>query len=236
MAFESLSDATFTRDQIAIAFTHGRLGAGHVGIAFHTPKDGRQVTHLAWHRQLKVDSIPNEVEGCWACTTVQLPASASRQLVAVVRGVAKKRPQISYGIGAIAAKGSFSANGSYRPPKGSDGLTCSTFIAEVFRAACIPFVNYDTWPSGPQNDAWGDAVCQELERTGVPADHVAAVRKNIGGLRLRPYEAVGAAMLPINQRPGTYAAVQVGANAADVALRQICPPHRLAPLARLQLT
>ncbi|MDG0065847.1 hypothetical protein MMB92_17945 [Burkholderia sp. IO2] len=233
MPFENLEAATFTRDQVAIAFTRGRYGSGHIGIAFHTPKDGAQVTHLAWHKQFKVDAIPSEVSGCWACATVALPPSASKQLVAVVRGVSKKKPQINYGLGAIAAKGSFSANGSYQPPRGSDGLTCTTFVVEVFRAASIPLVDYDNWPALPDNVAWGESVCQALAGSGATDDHVNAVRRNIGGLRVRPYEAVGAALLPPNQRPANHAAVQAGAASADTALGTICP--RKIPIAITQL-
>ncbi len=223
MPFESLQGATFTRDQVAIAFTRGAFGTGHLGIAFHSAHDGPKVTHLAWHQQLQVDTIPQEVQGCWACATVTLPPSASKQLVAVVRAVSKKKPQINYGLAAIAAKGSFSANGSYKPPRGSDGLTCTTFVVEVFRAASIPLVNYQNWPSDPANVAWGESVCTELARRGASQEHVDAVRKNIGGLRVRPYEAVGAALLPPNQRPAVHADVQVGAASADTALNTICP-------------
>jgi hypothetical protein len=161
--------------------------------------------------------------GCWICTTLLLPPSASKQLVAFVRAISKKRPQINYGIGAIAAKGSFSANGSYSPPKGSDGLTCATFVVEVFRAVAIPLMDYSSWPAGTANVSWGNSVCTELQRTGAEADHVDAVRKNIGGLRVRPYEVVGAAMLSPNQRPASYTDVQPGATSADTALNAICP-------------
>lgn len=235
MPFESLDAATFTRDQVAIAFTRGTYGSGHIGIAFHTPNDGTQVTHLAWHKQLEVNTIPQEVRGCWACATVSLPPSASKQLVAVVRAVSKKKPQINYGLGAIAAKGSFTANGSYKPPRGSDGLTCTTFVVEVFRAAAIPLVNYHNWPADPANVQWGESVCRDLAQRGASQDHVDAVRKNVGGLRVMPYEAVGAALLPPNQRPATHADVQAGATSASTALNTICP-RRLAIANALQPT
>jgi hypothetical protein len=223
MTFERLPDATFTRDQIAIALTHGLLGGGHLGIAFHSVKEGPQLTHLAWHHRLCVDNIPNDLRGCWVSKTVVLPPAASKAVVAVVRGLSKKRPQINYGLNAIAAKGSFAPNGSYRPPKGSDGLTCATFVVEVFRAAGIPLVSYESWEDRPENRSWGERVCQELQNRNVPQEHIDSVRKNISGIRVRPCEAVAAAALPPRGRPANYLAVQDGAVEAEKALRDICP-------------
>lgn len=223
MTFESLPAATFTREQIAIALAHSPLGGGHLGIAFHSAKDGPQVTHLAWHHQLRVESIPAELKTCWICTTMQLPPAASKAVVAVVRAVSKKRPQVNYGVNAIAAKGSFAVNGSYRPPRGSDGLTCATFVVEILRAAGIPLVKYETWQSGPENTAWGERVCEGLVASRVPQDHLDAVRRNIGGMRLRPFEAAAAAMLPPRELPADYDRVQAPAAAAAQALLDFCP-------------
>lgn len=230
MGFERLQDASFTRDQIAIALSHSSFGGGHLGIAFHSAKDGPQLTHLAWHRQFKVENVPSEITRCWICVTVELPPLASKAAVAVMRSVSKKKPLINYGIGAIAAKGSFTGNGVYHAPKGSDGLTCSTFVVEILRNAGIPLVKYETWQDNPENTAWGEAVCLALQRDGASSEHIAAVRNNIGKLRLRPYEAVGAAMLPPKQRPAEYAAVQAGAVAAEAALKEQCPRRPQAAL------
>ncbi|WP_322061985.1 hypothetical protein [Paraburkholderia sp. J63] len=230
MAFDRLQNASFTRDQIAVALTHSSLGGGHLGVAFHSAKDGVQLTHLAWHQQLKVDNVPSEITQCWICTTVELPPLASKAAVAVMRSVSKKKPLINYGIGAVAAKGSFTGNGVYRAPKGSDGLTCATFVVEILRNAGIPLVKYETWKDNPENVAWGEAVCNALKKDGVPDEHVDAVRKNVGKLRLRPYEAVGAAMLPAKQRPADYEAAQPGATAAEAALVEQCPRNPRPPL------
>lgn len=230
MAFERLLDASFTRDQIAIAVSHSPLGGGHIGIAFHSAKDGPQVTHLAWHRQLTVDNIPDDISRCWICVTFQLSPMASKAAVAVMRSVSKKKPLINYGIGAVAAKGSFTGNGVYRAPKGSDGLTCATFVVEILRNAGIPILKYETWEESPENVAWGEKVCRDLENDGVPEDHIAAVRSNVGKLRVRPYEVAAAAMLPPRQRPAEFAAVQTGATAVEVALSEQCPRQQVIVL------
>lgn len=223
MTFEILPAATFTKDQIAVALAHGMLDGGHLGIGFHSAKEGLKVVHLAWHKKLRVDAVPGDLSLCWVCTTVDLPPSASKQAVGIVRAVASRLPHISYGINLIAAKGSFSARGEYRPPKGSDGLTCATFVVEVLRAAAIPLVKSETWREDAKNIDWGNTVCNELAKRNAPQDHIDAVRKNISGLRMRPYEVAGAANMPRANRPADFDSVQPEANGAEAFLQNYCP-------------
>ncbi|MDE3186535.1 MAG: hypothetical protein KGM96_03290 [Acidobacteriota bacterium] len=228
MALANLTCVPFTPEQVAIAVSHSPMGAGHIGIGFHAAKSGPQVLHLAWHRKLEVDDVPAELKQCWAAEPFDMPHLAAKQLVAFVRAVAKRGATINYAIDFIASKGSFDPNGTYRPPKGSSGLTCASFVLEVFRGGSIPLVQIDTWREDPANVSWGNAVCDWLARDADP-DHVAAVRKSVRGLRLRPFEVAGACRLTKTARPASFDAVQGPAAQIEAELPKICPAVPLAP-------
>lgn len=225
MALANLIAVPFTQDQVAVAVSHSPMGAGHVGIGFHSVKDGPQVLHLAWHRRLSVDRVPDELKQCWSAEPCNLPQSAGKQVVAFVRAVAKRGAKINYAVNFIASKDSFSSNGTYKPPKGSHGLTCASFVLEVFRGGKIPLVRSDTWRDEPMNIDWGNRVCAQLEKDkDVDPGHVEAVRKTVSGFRLRPFEVAGACRLPLKDLPASFEAVQEPATQVEAELFFLCGP------------
>lgn len=222
MAIANLTTIPFEAHQLAIAVSHSNMGAGHIGLGFHSAKEGPKVLHLAWHRRLDVDVIPNDLRACWAATPLGVPPIASKQLVALVRAVASRRAMIGYGINFSAARGSFDSSGRYKPSKNSDGLTCATFVVEVLRAGMVDLVKGESWRGDVANEAWGHAVCDELERSA-DAEHVAVVRKNVNGLRMRPFEVAGAAQLGSSKWPADFDSVQMPAKEIEDQLALVCP-------------
>ena len=222
MALANLNTVQFTKDQLAVAVSHSHIGAGHIGLAFHSAKNGPQVLHLAWHRKLEVDAIPGGLKTCWAASILGVPPSASKQLVAFVRAVATRGATINYAVDFIASKGSFSPNGNYKPPKNSNGLTCASFVVEALRGGMVNLVKDSTWRADPANVAWGHAVCDELMKTA-DADHIASVRKSLNGLRMRPYEVAGAGELGRARWPANFDEVQAPAAVVGAELLPICP-------------
>lgn len=223
MAIANLTTIPFDRDHIAIAVTHSPLGAGHIGLAFHSAKEGPKVLHLEWHHRLKVHSIERELTPpCWVAESLNVPTSLSKQLVAIVRTVAARGARINYGLNFVTAKGSFDATGKYKPPSGSDGLTCASFVVEVLRASSIDLVQIASWPKTAANEVWGNTVCEMLARTA-DADHLAAVKRNVSGLRLRPFEVAGAARLGPRSWPALFDIVQEPADEIAAELAEKCP-------------
>lgn len=223
MAYANLCAITFGKEQVVIAVSKSPLGGGHLGIGFHSVKNGPQVLHLEWHRKLRAHSIPMDLETCWIASPLNIPSGASKALVAFARVVATRGPTINYGINFIAARGSFDPRGTYKPPKGSDGLTCATFIVELLRAGKIDLVNSENWKAQAANVAWANIVCNSLATTfGVDQDHVDAVRRNINGLRMRPFEVAGAASLDPKSWPADFDDVQEPAQHVADQLDQVC--------------
>lgn len=201
MSFICATDISLPREQVAIAITKGAFGS-HIGIMFHSAKDGLQLLHLRFHKDLSVESFPVTPPVTWVASPPNIHIVASKALVGLVRSIAKRRPQIKYGINVEAAKDSISPSGAYKLPKGSDGLTCATFVVEVFRAASLPpLIALETWHATPENKIWGEGVCKLLEHVGADPLHVAEVRANINGLRVRPEEVAAATQFPSKSLP-----------------------------------
>lgn len=234
MAFARLAAVPFGVNEVAIAVTGSRLGAGHIGLGFHSAKSGPQIIHLSWHRELKVDSIDSKLHpGCWAAKAIDIPGPASKQLVALVRAIATKRPTINYGINLLNSFGSFNANGIYKPLKGNNGLTCATFVADILAAGSIRLLKIDTWPRSDENIAWGEDVCSKLLKHGADQAHIEAVRKSNTGLRLRPFEVAGATQLPRANWPVNYEQVQEASRSVAQSLEELCPPTIAAAAAKI---
>lgn len=230
MAFANAATLTFAKDQIAIGLTRGAFGS-HIGIAFHTVKDGVRLLHLHFHRHLGVDAFP--VEGqCWIATVPELHKTNSKILVGIVRFAASRKQSINFGINLLASHGSFDANGHYTAPRGSDGLTCATFVSELLRATGLPLVNLQSWQPRDEDVAWGNNVCTLLRDRGrASPEHIAVVRANINGLRLRPEEVAFAADQPLASRPVDFVSATAGGSAVMTRLNSICPVINLmAPI------
>lgn len=220
MVFGTVDNVVLSENEIALALFHSELGGGHLGIIFNEKGNELKVMELGWHHTFYVSDIPHR--SCGIAIPLALPPKAGKSVVAVVRAVSRKKPKISYGIDFIASKGSF-VGSVYSPPKGSDGLTCASFVLEVLRSAAVPLIHEDTWTDSEANRVWAADVIKRLKASGAGDKHVAAVEKGVTGLRLVPFELAAAATLPPDQRPASYADVQEAAGELRIQLNKACP-------------
>lgn len=229
MSFKPACEVPFTEGQVVVAVSHGGFGS-HVGIAFYPEGSTAKLLHLAWHKRVKTDSFPPRT--CYIATTVKIPEETSEHLVGFVRMVSDKSPDINYGINVFAGRGSFDTDGEYTAPAGSDGLTCATFVTEIFRAASLQLIDENTWKESDENVAWGQNVVDALknykdkEGNAVNPQHIEAVSNNVhNGLRVRP-EEVGAAadIYDINKIPPliNFTTASVGAHSVMKDLNDHC--------------
>lgn len=220
MVFGSVNDVVLPEHGIALALFHSDLGGGHLGILFNEKGNTLRLLELGWHHKLLVSDLP--LLKCGIAIPLALPPSAGKGVVAVVRAISRKLPKISYGIDFIASKGSF--NGSvYLPPKGSNGLTCASFVLEVMRTAAVLLIHEESWEPSSSNAEWAAEVVKLLREYGADDKHIEAVEKGMSRLRLIPFELAAAATLPVEQRPATYNAVQQIAGELRNHLNRICP-------------
>lgn len=221
MPFISISDLSLARESVAVAVSDGAFGS-HIGIVFHSVKEGLQVLHLGWHHKLLIENLPQTPPQCWIAAVSPMPVETSKAFVSILRSLSKRLPQIKYGIDFMASKNSFDPAGRYKAPKGSDGLTCSTFVMELFRAAKLPLIKDETWPITADNTLWGQQICDLMERKKVDPDHIAHVRSNIKGLRIKPEEVAAASQHVIEGRPIDFETVTPGATQVMADLKRVC--------------
>lgn len=220
MVFGTVNDVVLPEHEIALALFHSDLGGGHLGIIFNEKENELKVMELGWHHAFYVSDIPHRK--CGIAIPIALPPKAGKSVIAVMRAVSRKKPKISYGINFIASKGSFLGT-KYTPPKGSDGLTCASFVLEVLRSAAVPLIREDTWTDCDANREWAADVIRLLRQHGADDKHVAAVEKSVSGLRLIPFELAAAATLPLDKRPASYTDVQETAGDLRSQLNTACP-------------
>ena len=223
MSFVRLTELTSDREQFAIGVCDGKFGA-HVGIVFHSADAGPSVLHFSGH--LKVEADPLAVataNACWIVKVVDVPFSLGKQLVAIVRSIAVMKPRINYGLNLIAAKGSFDTSGTYTPQPGSDGLTCASFVSEIFDASALTLVDLVTWPQTLENIEWGNRVIRSLEKQGVSQMHLATLGQNNKGLRLHPFEVAAAAATAYVSWPLSFTQARAAAPGIGDTLKRLCP-------------
>lgn len=229
MPYLSAADVPLNGDQVAMAITYGTFGS-HLGVALRDENGAAKLLHLAWHRMLSRDEYPQDN---WAAQVANLPASAMSLVAPVIRGMLCQYEDIKgeprYGVNLYAGRGAVRANGDYLTGPGSDGHTCSSFVADIFNGAGVPLVDLDSWLPTDQNKAWGEAVACCLERWGqvhqiaeMPV-HVAAVRANNQGLRVLPEEIAAAAVLPdAGRNPAKQDDVRAAATEVLQQMQRVC--------------
>lgn len=231
MAYVHSEALNFPKEKAALAVSRGTFGS-HLGIAFHSVKDGVQVLHLRTHLTLSVETFEAS-KMCWVASPVDLPLKASAQVVSIIRGLARRKPNIPYGLNFLKANGSFDSNGHYKAPKGSNGLTCATFVSTLFSDLRAPLIQAATWRPTEENRAWAEDVCKFLERQHVPADHITAVRGNVDGLRVRPEEVAVAADVPCADLPIDFNRASEAAPKVMDVLYAACPVNQASAIAEM---
>lgn len=231
MPYQAASAVAFGLEEVAIALAPGVLGS-HLGVAFRKEDGEAVVMDLGFHRLLRVEPYPGKPNQ-WSAAVVPLPAPLASQVVSLLRVFAEKfqrtgQPKPDYGINLKMTGGSIGPDGEYTPAKGSDGHTCSTFVAEAFRAARVQLVELSTWPETEENKAWGTAIVCMLYQyakhkpQSQAFGHAKIVEKNNAGARLLPEEVAAAGQLPIAQLPSPHAALVAPAQAAHAQMRAVC--------------
>jgi hypothetical protein len=221
MTLHCASTISLGSEEVGIAVSRGLLGC-HLGLVY-TANGEQKLLHLAFHKMLLNDTYPPP-PGTWAVKVMELPSIASSQLVALLMAIAPNESGLPYGINLIAGMGAIELDGEYVPGPGSDGYTCSSFIAELLRKVGFPLVDFDSWKPSDANVLWGDAVLCLLKAFGASDDHLALVAQNNSGYRLRPEEVAAASELPYTERPATQLAIAARAPALMEEVLAICHP------------
>jgi hypothetical protein len=114
---------------------------------------------------------------------------------------------IRFGLDWHGSLGSFTFDGRYTPPEKSLGLTCASFVSELFAARKLPIVKPETWEKDtPSNKEWRDKKIDawngvETTRNAIGEQKIAAHASLTPLMRLLPTEAAAAAEQKIASSP-----------------------------------
>lgn len=96
------------------------------------------------------------------------------------------------------------------------GLTCATFIVELFNELGIPFINVGTWKVRSGDTEWAERILEVISHSMSP-EHVEAQRNRIGHtVRVRPADIAAAGLLVHQQMEASLHFDQVAPLSAHV--------------------
>jgi hypothetical protein len=107
-----------------------------------------------------------------------------------------KLPQIKYGMDWFAVLGAFDDEGKYRYEGDDDpGMTCATFVSELFAGFGHPIVNFHEWDSDiPSDLQWREKKLEGFrERASLSLEQIEAIERISPFVRLRPQEVAAVA-------------------------------------------
>jgi hypothetical protein len=193
MGIERLSFAEGGRVAIAIAIgrIHSPPHNTHTGVVYRD-RDGLRMIHLGWHHQLH-DSEWKYGQN-YAHVVPNIPEERANAVAALCRLVRRKHPGIPYAFRLVEDVRFNTITGDIILSKGALGLNCSSFVLIVFLQAGVRLIRLDTWEERPEDREWQRHLLDLLSRTNAPAEHVEAVREEIGSARIRPEEVAGACL------------------------------------------
>ena len=200
MKVKSIFDNTFDEINgvsVAIGRLDKRRRQQHTGIYYRSSNGTPKFLHLAWHYKLRneepqdeylwLDSILDPINQTHLATICQLIFDSN------VDG-------IPYG---ICIEGTdFARNGKFTAEEQHAGLTCATFVIQVFHSQGFRIIDFDKWKHRQSDKKWQRQILQTLElgvaRGKVLKEHIRDQRKKMqeGAARFKPEEAAVAIALP----------------------------------------
>lgn len=164
----------------------------HVGLLHRRGDEPVRVLHLAWHHHLRHEEADNR----WGWVVPALEEERLRQVGAFARLVASRHAdgKVPYAL-AYPSAPYFSQTGHTASSVGNLGLTCATFVLELFARHHVNLLERATWESRSADRVAEDIAAQhklvELLRREVSPEaqrHAEAVEAQVGCTRFRPEE------------------------------------------------
>ncbi len=187
MSFVCSEKLSLRNDQVAVGLTFGTFGR-HTGLLFQD-RGSLKVAHMRFHLNVAVEDFPTKHAPCWIAAPLQMHPMNAKTLIGHLNRIGLSGSQVSFGVNIRTSRGSFSSQGDYQRPIGNDGLTCATFVNELCRSIGLPLVDEHSWDLDREEDRlWVEEVAELLRDNNADPRHIAWVRSNANGLRIRPEE------------------------------------------------
>jgi len=184
-------------DGIAVALSRPkkRLNQQHVGVLYKDTNNTTQLLHQAWHCDLRKEP-PND-KYIWL--DVPLDPINKIHLATVCEMIFQaNKSGIPYGL-CVDGTG-FAIDGSFDANDHNDGLTCATFVIQVFHSQGIIIIDLDGWKHRKADKKWQNQILQNLKAYPTTTDAFIEHQKSkilAGSARFKPEEVAAAASKPV---------------------------------------
>lgn len=196
-----IHDATVTPynevENIGVAIKNVGDDQQHIGIIYKIGNTAPAIMlDLRWHHLLRQCTPSNS----YAWLNCGLDIYNKAALAAYCNDIYSENGDrtIPYGVG-ISGKSFDPATGKWILGNPHDGLTCASFVLEVFAAQGHIVLNKESWQERETDKDWQNYIINALENTGATPEHIQYQRSLIGAFRYRPEEVAGA--IPQDEYP-----------------------------------
>lgn len=194
----------FKTTPVSTSSEFGRIGVGldlpdyargHVGLLYRARVGGVvRMCHLAGHRALCAEDenvdFPDYV---WA--SAQMPQPQQELLADWCPTLAEYETSYIYGPHYLPGVLSLEQTEPTFPQAWA-GLTCATFVLEVFGACGFPLIDLTSWRRRvPEDEIWLESILRMMRRQCVDEGFIAAIRDHQLAGRYRPSEVATAVAL-----------------------------------------
>ncbi|WP_349041459.1 hypothetical protein [Agrobacterium sp. SORGH_AS 787] len=157
----------------------------HVGLLYRD-SIGVQFCHLAFHHDLRFEAARTDYY--WASSKV-FNEDDENEMVLAARLIAlqKQGGMIAYGF-CSGDKPSFSSQGEFIGfPCSGMGLTCATFVLEIFHSMGFFIADIASWENRDSDAAWKDSILSHVRL--IDEEHSISAETYKTSVRIRPEEA-----------------------------------------------
>jgi len=187
----TLSNGPEDVDVVCVAIKKVDEDQNHMGL-FFTDEDGEvMLLHQPWHyRDLLTCFDPS-----YYWFDIALDPATKIHFATICALIASENPKgVPYGICFLG--GNFSENGVYSPEEKYAGLTCATFVAQIFASQDLEIVDISLWEGVPPDEKWQTKILNNLEPYYTPEFLKYQMGRLVeGATRFRPEEVTAAAIL-----------------------------------------
>lgn len=190
------TDQLIDIDMISLAVC-GDSRQRHIGILYHSPTHNTvKLLHLAWYNKLELNNpTPNFI---WM--TAKLPATVKITLTAWCDLIYEQNKNgIPYDIGLNVT--GFDHKGRFIKKDKFSGLTCASFVMQVFKSHSIDLIDISNWSTRTPDRKWQYGMVKNLVKYVPFSRKIIFIKTKIqeielGLQRFKPEEVASAATIP----------------------------------------
>lgn len=183
--------------RVLISLSGGDVNQRHAGFILDGDQ-GDELIHMGWHKWLlkwTEERYRNDIGPFLSLDCPYFNELEAEELSSFIRSLWRRyQRSMPYSIVTNGVGEFFNLSGEIAVEQAGVGLTCATFLMSVFGVQGYSLLDESDWQRRPGDKAWHQHILNELRKSGVEEEHVAAQERYVGeAYRYRPEEVVGCA-------------------------------------------